>query len=397
MMTRNTNALDPDMNLPSSGMETKPDRIGRYRRNLQAELDSAGLYQAMADRESAPELATVYRRLAATEQEHAAFWREHLSDLGVLAEDIPTTPTWRARILIRLTRLLGAATVLPTVTELESADAERYTVQSEARGAGLPATEQSHARLFTAMMGGTPAAGMSGPAIARLEGRHRTGGNALRAAVLGANDGLVSNMSLVMGVAGADLASRSVLVTGLAGLLAGSLSMALGEWLSVQSARELYAHQIRIEAGELEARPEEEAEELSLIYQAKGIPAERASELAQHLVSDRDTALDTLAREELGLDPEELGGSAWIAALTSFLLFSIGAIVPVVAYFVLDGMTAVWTSIALSLTALFLIGAAITVITGQSAWKSGGRQVIFGGAAAAITFGVGRLLDAGLL
>ena len=149
-------------------------------------------------------------------------------------------------------------------------------------------------------------------------------GNALRAAVLGANDGLVSNASLVMGVAGAELAGRSILITGLAGLLAGSLSMALGEWLSVQSARELFAHQIGIEREELLAAPEEEAEELALIYQAKGLPAEQARELGQRLVQDQQTALDTLAREELGIDPAELGGSAWVAAITSFLLFSAG-------------------------------------------------------------------------
>jgi VIT1/CCC1 family predicted Fe2+/Mn2+ transporter len=175
---------------------------------------------------------------------------------------------------------------------------------------------------------------MTGGTLAQLEGRHRAaGGNALRAAVLGANDGLVSNVSLVMGVAGADIGGRNILLTGLAGLLAGSLSMAMGEWLSVQSARELYAHQIDIERSELEAFPEEEVEELVLIYRAKGIADEQARELAHHLVNDQSIALDTLAREELSIDPAELGGSAWIAATTSFVLFAIGAIIPVFPYF----------------------------------------------------------------
>jgi VIT1/CCC1 family predicted Fe2+/Mn2+ transporter len=193
-----------------------------------------------------------------------------------------------------------------------------------------------------------------------------------------------------MGVAGAELSGHSILVTGLAGLMAGSLSMALGEWLSVQSARELFAHQIGIERQELLAAPEEEAEELALIYQAKGLDPERARELGQRLVQDQQAALDTLAREELGIDPQELGGSAWVAATTSFLLFAVGAIIPVLPYFFAEGMTAVAASIILSMIGLFVIGAAITVITGRNALVSGLRQVLFGVVAAAITFGVGR-------
>jgi VIT1/CCC1 family predicted Fe2+/Mn2+ transporter len=172
--------------------------------------------------------------------------------------------------------------------------------------------------------------------------------------------------------------------------------MALGEWLSVQSARELYAHQIGIERGELEAAPEEEAEELALIYQAKGLSPEQARDVAQQLLQDRAAALDTLAREELGVDPEALGGSAWTAAATSFVLFAIGAIVPVLPYFFGSGAWAVAASAALSVVALFLIGAGITVITGRNALVSGGRQVLFGVAAATITYLVGRLVGVGL-
>jgi VIT1/CCC1 family predicted Fe2+/Mn2+ transporter len=179
-------------------------------------------------------------------------------------------------------------------------------------------------------------------------------------------------------------------------LLAGSLSMALGEWLSVQSARELFEHQIGIERDELLAAPDEEAEELALIYQAKGLSPEQAREIGQRLVQDQQAALDTLAREELGIDPEELGGSAWVAAITSFLLFSVGAIIPVMPYFFTEGTTAVIASATLSVIGLFIIGAAITIITGRSALLSGLRQVLFGVAAAAITFGIGRLFGATL-
>jgi VIT1/CCC1 family predicted Fe2+/Mn2+ transporter len=363
--------------------------LKRYAENLQGEVDGSALYRAMAELEADPGLAQIYARLAAAEERHAEIWRAKLRDAGVAH---PERPSWRTRAMIALARRFGTGFILPTVSGWETADRDRYRGQPEATAAGLPADEQSHARIFDAIAR-TNARGMSGPAIAQLEGRHRSGGgNALRAAVLGANDGLVSNASLVMGVAGADLAGRSILITGLAGLLAGSLSMALGEWLSVQSARELYARQIGIEQDELAAAPEEEAEELSLIYQSRGLPPEQADALAARIVGDPALALDTLAREELNVDPDELGGSAWVAASMSFLLFSIGAIVPVLPYFFTGGATAVVVSVLLSLVALFGIGAGITLITGRSALFSGGRQVIFGIAAAAITFAVGRLI-----
>jgi vacuolar iron transporter family protein len=227
----------------------------------------------------------------------------------------------------------------------------------------------------------------------QAESPHRVvGGNALRAAVLGANDGLVSNLSLVMGVAGAELSNQAILITGLAGLLAGACSMALGEWLSVQSSRELYQRQISIEARELAEDPEAEEEELALIYQAKGLPLAQARELAGHLMENKQSALDTMVREELGIDPKELGGSAWQAAGVSFVLFSIGAIVPVAPFILLAGMPAVIASLAVSALALFAVGAGITVLTGRSVLYSGTRQVLFGMAAAALTFGIGRLI-----
>lgn len=364
-----------------------------YRDNLQAEIDGAALYRVLAELEQGTPLADVYDRMAEAEERHADIWRGKLREAGVT--DLPTTPGWRTRVLMALAQRFGATMILPTITAQERADSARYTNQPEASAAGMDADELKHARLFRAI--GESAGGLPGSALARLEGRHRSaGGNALRAAVLGANDGLVSNASLVMGVAGAELAGRSILITGLAGLLAGSLSMALGEWLSVQSARELYQEQIRVERDELLASPEEEAEELALIYQAKGLPAEQARALGLRLVQDHETALDTLAREELGIDPEELGGSAWEAAGTSFLLFSLGAIVPVFPYFFTAGATALIASITLSVLALFAIGAAITLITGRSALQSGLRQVLFGVAAAAITFVVGRLIGTSL-
>lgn len=220
-------------------------------------------------------------------------------------------------------------------------------------------------------------------------------GNALRAAVLGANDGLVSNFSLVMGVAGASAGGEPVLIAGVAGLLAGSLSMALGEWLSVQSSRELYANRIAGFAAELEAAPETVAERLAEAYRSRGFAADDASRLATRIVGGRpDAALDAVAREELGVDPDELGGSAWTAAITSFVLFAAGAAVPLVPFLVASGAVAIAWSAALSGAALFATGAAITRLTGQRPVWAGLRQLAFGMVAAAITFAIGTLLGA---
>jgi VIT1/CCC1 family predicted Fe2+/Mn2+ transporter len=199
-----------------------------------------------------------------------------------------------------------------------------------------------------------------------------------------------------MGVAGAELSAHAILVTGFAGLLAGAASMALGEWLSVQSSRELSKRQIAIEAAELRQHPEEEAEELALIYQARGLNEANAHAMAAQLSNNPADAVDTLAREELALDPESLGGSAWEAALTSFVLFAIGAIVPVIPFVVWTGTVAAIASLICSAIGLFVIGAGITLFTGRTVLFSGTRQVVFGLAAAAITFGVGRLIGVSL-
>jgi VIT1/CCC1 family predicted Fe2+/Mn2+ transporter len=362
----------------------------RYQANLQGEVDSASLYRTLSQTEKNPELAQVYARLAAVEEAHAEFWKRKIGTIGQRSPRM--RPSFRTRTLAWLAQRFGPALVLPSINTLEQMDSGTYDRQPEAVAGGLPAAERSHARIIEALAAPSPGA-LSGATIARLEGRHRgLGGNALRAAVLGANDGLCSNLSLVMGVAGAQLASHAILVTGLAGLLAGACSMALGEWLSVSTTRESYQRQIKTEADELEQVPEEEEEELALIYQAKGLPEDQAKALAQRLIANKETALDTLVREELGIDPDELGGSAWAAAGISFLLFAVGAIFPVAPYFALSGQAAVAASLAASGLALFLIGAGTTLFTGLGVLFSGLRQVLVGFAAAGVTYGVGKLI-----
>ncbi|HYH07126.1 MAG TPA: VIT1/CCC1 transporter family protein [Thermoanaerobaculia bacterium] len=355
--------------------------------NLVDELNGAALYDSLAVAEKDSRLAEVYRRLAGVERRHAERWRKRLEDAGEPAVDF--RPSWRTRTLGWVAKRFGTGVVLPSVQSLERAGTNKYALQADA--GDFHADEQSHGRVIQLMR--SMRGGFAGTDVARLEGRHRTGGgNALRAAVLGANDGLVSNLSLVMGVAGAAMSERTVLIAGLAGLLAGAGSMALGEWLSVQSSRELYRHQLEAEEEELLTAPEEEEEELALIYQARGLGEEQARAFAASMMRDSTTALETLAREELGIDTAELGDSPWVAAITSFILFSLGAIVPVLPLFFAFGRTAMLLSVLFSTLALFTVGAAITLFTGRSAWFSGLRQVAFGLVAAALTFGIGRLV-----
>ncbi len=362
----------------------------RWRRNYHDELDGAELYRRIAAAEEHEGLASVYRRLAEAEERHAELWAGHLREAGL---PVPAHSTgWRTRVLGWLARRFGTGLVAPTIDAMEQAGGAAYDSQPEAAGTSLASEERSHARLLRAIAA-EQGGGLRGPALARLEGRHRAAsGNSLRAAVLGANDGLVSNFSLVMGVAGAQLDSTQILITGLAGLAAGAGSMAMGEWISVMNARELFGRQIAVEREELEEAPAEEREELALIYQAKGLSPERASELADQLISSPADALDTLAREELGIDPEELGGSAAVAAGTSFLLFALGASLPIVPFTFLSGTAAALASAALSLLGLFAIGALITIVTGRGVLFSGTRQVLIGSAAAALTFGIGAAI-----
>jgi VIT1/CCC1 family predicted Fe2+/Mn2+ transporter len=374
---------------PSAFSSPDPKSAARYRANLQGEVDSAGIYRAMAEAESDPKISEVYRRLSAVEEAHAQFWQSQLARVGAKIGKL--RPDWRTRALVWLARRFGPQFVLPTLSTLEQRDVGSYDVQPEAVAGGLPAAERSHNRVVQALASSFPG-GAAGDTLAKVEGRHRSGGNALRAAVLGANDGLVSNFSLVMGVAGAEIAGKTILLTGLAGLIAGACSMAIGEWLSVTSSRELNQQQIDLEADELAQAPEEEKEELVLIYQAKGLDEAQARVLADKLMANKDTALDTLAREELGIDPGELGGSPWAAAGSSFALFSAGAIFPVAPFFWLDGLAAVGVSVVLSGLALMAIGAGTSLFTGRSFVFSATRQLGGGLAAAAITYGIGRLI-----
>jgi vacuolar iron transporter family protein len=369
------------------------DDIQRFRANLTDELNGAALYNALAAAERDPNRRDIFLQLAAAETRHAHFWRDKLTAAGVT--DVTFAPTLRTRLLSALARRFGPRFVLPTIAADEFAGRGKYLSQPDAQT--ISAEERGHAAVVEAIAGPARRASTLGSEIGRAEPWHRrASGTNLRAAVLGANDGLVSNFSLVMGVAGAGATTRTILLTGVAGLVAGACSMALGEWLSVTNARELAQMQLDKEREEIEQTPEAEQHELALILQAKGVSKDEAQRAAAQIMQDKEGALDMLAREELGIDPAELGGNPWSAAGTSFVLFAAGAIVPIVPYLWTRGLEAIALSAFTSALALAAIGLLTALFNGRTPAFSAMRQVLFGCSAAAVTFGVGRLLGVSL-
>jgi VIT1/CCC1 family predicted Fe2+/Mn2+ transporter len=369
------------------------DDIQRFRANLIDELNGAALYKALAAAEPDANRRDIFLQLAEAEARHARFWRDKLAAAGVA--DVPFSPTLRTRLLSALARRFGPRFVLPTVAAAEFNDRGKYLSQPDALS--ISAEERGHAAVVEAIAGPTHRASTLGDEIGRAEPWHRrASGNNLRAAVLGANDGLVSNFCLVMGVAGAGTPTRTILLTGVAGLVAGACSMALGEWLSVANARELATMQLAKEREEIEQTPEAEQHELALILQAKGVAKAEAQRAAAQIMQDKESALDTLAREELGIDPAELGGNPWTAAGTSFALFAAGAVFPILPYMWSGGTSALAMSAAVCALVLAGIGLLTSLFNGRSPSYSALRQVAFGCTAAAVTFGVGRLLGVSL-
>ena len=365
----------------------------RYRRNYEDEIAGSAMYMALAEAEKDPVRKDLFRQLAEAESDHAGLWRKKLEDAGATIPEVRLP--LKIRLLGALARTFGIAFVLPTVANAEFADRNKYANQADAQA--ISAEERGHAAVIQAAAGHRPD-GNVGQNIARAEHWHRgaASGNDLRAAVLGANDGLVSNFCLIMGIAGAGTDNHLILLTGFAGLAAGACSMALGEWLSVTNARELAQSQMDREAEEIEQTPEAEEKELALIYQAKGLAKEDAQRIAQRLMRDKGAALDTLAREELGINPADLGGNPWSAAITSFMLFSIGELFPLLPFVWLQGMHGIALSVGLSAFALAAIGLITSLFNGRSPLYSAVRQVVIGCVAAAITYGVGAALGVSL-
>ncbi|MHB8667039.1 MAG: VIT1/CCC1 transporter family protein [Burkholderiales bacterium] len=330
------------------------------------EMRSAYLYKVMAQAESGTPRAALFSGLAVEAESQAQIWARQA---GTAAPEF--APDLRARVVATLVRRYGPRPLRAVLVAMKVRGLSVYS--HAAPGHPLPTT------------------------LEEVGKRHRgvSGGGNLRAAVFGVNDGLVSNASLILGVAGASANSSIILLSGVAGLLAGAFSMAAGEYVSVRSQREMFEHQIALERDELAQYPEEEAEELALIYAARGLARADALKLAKAIIADPTQALDTLAREELGLNPEELG-SPWAVAIFSFLSFAAGALVPLLPFLVLAGDRALPVSIGVTALALFAVGAAISLFTGKSALRDGLRMLAIGAAAGALTYAIGKLLGVSL-
>jgi vacuolar iron transporter family protein len=336
------------------------------------EKQSAWLYRVVAGCEHDPRTNMLFASLADAAESQARLWETELAKTGAVPPR-EFTPSLRARLVAALVRRLGPRRMRPVLAAMKLRGMALYGGAPSEPGHPMPTS------------------------VAEVGRRHRsvTAGGNLRAAVFGVNDGLVSNTALIMGIAGATGDAETVLLAGLAGLLAGALSMAAGEYVSVRSQRELYEHQIGLERAELEQYPEEEAEELALIYNARGLPLTQARQIASAMMRDPEHALDTLAREELGLNPEDLGSPIGAASF-SFLSFACGGVIPVLPFLTLAGPEALPVAALLAALALFGVGATISLFTGLGALWGGLRMVLIGGGAGLTTYLIGSLLGVGL-
>jgi len=372
-------------------LQLSADERQRSLLNLKLERDAIALYDALAECDKDPERAATFRRIASNERRHAEIWATRLGEIGATVPPVGR-PRMRVRFVIFIARRFGTNRVADMVLAMEGNEEQNYASQMTPETAAIAADERQHAALWEEL-NGRARVQANGSSLAQ-EAWHRGGrSGTLRASVFGANDGLVSNLSLIMGVAGASSDNNIIVLAGVAGLLAGAFSMAAGEYISMQSQRELFENQISIEREEMRVMPDVEQDELTAIYVSKGLSHEDAQKIAASLMADPDKALDTKVREELGLDPNELG-SSWGAAIYSFIAFSIGAVIPLVPFLITSGQPAFIGGLAFALTALFALGAAVSLVTGKGLLYSGLRQVLIGAAAAAVTYMVGRLIGA---
>jgi VIT1/CCC1 family predicted Fe2+/Mn2+ transporter len=378
---------------PGYDLVVPPIDIRQSVANLKLERDAIALYDALSRIERDPLRAEAFRKIASNERRHADIWTQKLRNLGV---PLPAAggPRLRVRTIVLIAKLFGTHAVRDLVLGLEGDEEELYTSQTTPEVAEIAADEREHAEIWRQLGQGRPSPTTGTAALGAPERWHRAGrSGTLRAVIFGVSDGLVSNLALVMGVAGASegQGNNFVLLAGIAGLLAGAFSMAAGEYISMQSQRELFERQIALERSELEAMPEEEKAELAAVYRSKGFTPSEADTIADRMLNDPEHALDTLVREELGLDPDELG-SPWGAAFGSFVAFGLGAAVPVIPYVVAAGDGRFVWAVVLSLVSLFAVGAGVSLLTGRSLLFSGGRQVGIGMAAAIVTYLVGRAI-----
>jgi VIT1/CCC1 family predicted Fe2+/Mn2+ transporter len=354
--------------------------------NWQDEREAVMLYYQMAGQEKNPAKKKIYQKLAQIEESHAKVWEEELKKQGITPE---FQPKLKAKILSRLAKILGHKAIIDFLEKSEDSAVKSYTGQikklndpklTKSLSKIIP-DERSHSKTLTALKGQ--------PVPVSGEKWHK-GGESIRDIIFGMNDGLLSTFSLVAGVAGAAVSNSIVLLAGLAGAVAGAISMAAGAFVSVKAEKEVMLKHIEMEKTEIKTMPKTEEEELALMYELKGLSAKSAREIARKIMKDKKTALETMVKEELGINPEELGCPGK-AALVSGISFTIGAAVPIIPFTLLGSM-AFQTSIILSLLGFFIIGAGRTIATGRNPWKSGIEMFLIGTGAAIITYMIGSAI-----
>lgn len=356
--------------------------------NWQDEMEAAMLYAKMAEAESNPRRKGIYTRLSEIEKRHAAIWENELKRLGVVPK---FTPGLKARLIAFAAKVFSPRAALEVLERGEGSAIASYSRQARMY-AGEPIAEhlrtiamdeKSHSKILRDLAA-RPSEPLSGE-------RWHQGGDFIRDMIFGVNDGLLSTFSLVAGVFGGAASNRFVLLSGLAGAIAGAISMAAGAYVSTKSARDVLEKHLELESAEIEMMPEAEREELQLMYELKGFDPETARTLSEKVMADSSSALDTMAKEELGFSPEDLG-SPLTAALVSGISFIVGASVPILPFLLIPGRGAIYSAGALSLLGFFAIGAGRTIVTGKSPWRSGLEMFLIGTGAAAVTYLIGSLM-----
>jgi vacuolar iron transporter family protein len=373
--------------------ETRRELIAALQQNWQREMEGTRTYRSLAQNERDKARRNVLEKLADAEARHAQKWERKLAELG--AEPPPERLTPGARFKGWLYRQLGTEAALRSMENEEDKDIARYEAQArsvddtEAQNMlrEVRREEEGHGRIIREIIKPIGPQGML-DVMLRRERWHKRGGGWLGNAIYGANDGLGAVFGIVSGVSGYTGGSHLVLISGLAGMLASALSMGSGAFLATKSEREVYEAEIERERNEIEEEPEEEKEELSLFYQLKGFSEEEAELLSTRLAEKPEQFLRTMAHEELGLSEENFP-NPWTAALSAMLSTGLGAFIPIIPFFFLQGIPAILAAAIISLLAHFAVGAAKTLVTGRSWFNSGMEMTVVGAVEAVITYVLG--------
>ncbi len=368
------------------------DEIKRLQGFWKDEVEASAVYERLAEAVGEGEKRELLLQMRDTEARHAKRWETRIAELG---GQLPAAPSgWKARWLGWLARLTGPERVFQRLEVVERSAAAEYGIGMGGSVSGqiareVQADEKEHAATLRAL-GRGQREGVE--AILGREKWHGTGGGAMREVIFGVNDGLVSTLSLVSGVAGAAVGRGVILLAGVAGLLSGAISMAAGAYISTKSQREVHEAQVAREREELEREPEEELEELYALYRLKGYSEEDARRSVDHLSQNQELMLESLVRDELGLMPETFP-NPWLAGAQSGIAFVIGSFIPLIGYLFFGGSSALIASVGISVMALFVVGALKTLFTGLSWWRSGMEMVFIGVFATAVTYWIGSLFQ----